>query len=90
VWCWGDSKGNFETGVNRYVYEIYVKARCPLVTKDKPWIIPLTGDLARVNYRGKAITMAGPKQADPRLPWNNEIKQSVSKLVHPCRLWVRE
>ena len=65
VWCWGDSKGNFETGVNRYVYEIYVKARCPLVTKNKPWIIPLTGDLARVNYRVKAITMAEPKQADP-------------------------
>jgi hypothetical protein len=36
VWCWGDSKGNFETAVNRYVYEIYVKARCDLVTKDRP------------------------------------------------------
>ena len=68
VWCWGDAKGNFETGVNRYVYEIYVKARSTLVTKEKPWIVPLTGDLARVNYRGKAITMAGPKRADPRLP----------------------
>ena len=68
VWCWRDSNGNFETGVNRYVYEIYVKARSSLVTKEKPWIVPLTGDLARVNYRGKAITMAGPKQADPRLP----------------------
>jgi hypothetical protein len=68
VWCWGDNKGNFETGVNRYVYEIYVKARCNLVSKEDPWIVPLTGDLARVNYRGKAITMAGPKQADPRLP----------------------
>ena len=33
VWCWGDDKGDFETGVNRYVYEIYVKARSPLVTK---------------------------------------------------------
>ena len=68
VWCWGDAKGNFETGVNRYVYEIYVKARSALVTKEKPWIVPLTGDLARVNYRGKAITLAGPKRADPRLP----------------------
>ena len=31
VWCWGDDKGDFATGVNRYVYEIYVKARSPLV-----------------------------------------------------------
>jgi hypothetical protein len=37
VWCWGDAKGNFETVVNRYVYEIYVKSRCDLVTKEKPW-----------------------------------------------------
>ncbi len=36
-----------------------------LVTKEKSWIVPL---IARVNFRGKAITMAGPKQADPRLP----------------------
>ena len=68
VWCWGDEKGDFITGVNRYIYEIYVKARCTLVTQEKPWIVPLTGDLARVNYRGKAITMCGPKRADPRLP----------------------
>ena len=68
VWCWGDDKGDFETGVNRYVYEIYVKARSPLVTKKCPWIVPLTGDLARVSTRGKAITMCGPKQSDPRLP----------------------
>ena len=35
VWCWGDDKGDFETGVNRYVYEIYVKVRSPLVTKER-------------------------------------------------------
>ena len=68
VWCWGDDTGDFETGVNRYVYELYVKARSPLVTKERPWIVPLTGDLARVSTRGKAITMCGPKQSDPRLP----------------------
>jgi hypothetical protein len=67
VWCWGDAKGNFHTAVNRYVYEIYVKARCDLVTKEKPWQVALTGDLARVNYRGKAITIGGPKQVDARL-----------------------
>jgi hypothetical protein len=79
VWCWGDSNGNFVTGVNRYVYEIYVKARCVLATKDKPWIVPLTGDLARVNYRGKAITMAGPKQADPRLPCQQGTMKSSNQ-----------
>jgi hypothetical protein len=68
VWCWGDAQGNFKTAVNRYVYEIYVKARCDLVTKDKPWKLAVTGDLARVNFRGKAITIGGPKQVDPRLP----------------------
>ena len=67
VWCWGDSKGNFTTAVNRYVYEIYVKARCESVTMEKPWQLSVTGDLARVNFRGKCITMAGPKLVDPRL-----------------------
>jgi hypothetical protein len=69
VWCWGDSKGNFVSGVNRYVYEIYVKARSPLVSKEDPWMVPLAVDLARVNFRGKGITMAWPKRADPRLPY---------------------
>ena len=53
VWLWGDDHGEFVTGVNRYVYEVYVKARCPLVTKDQPWIVSLSGDLARVSTRGK-------------------------------------
>jgi hypothetical protein len=26
VWCWDDDHGEFVTGVNRYVYETYVKA----------------------------------------------------------------
>jgi hypothetical protein len=30
VWCWGDEHGEFVTAVNRYVYEVYVKARCLL------------------------------------------------------------
>ena len=81
VWCWGDDKGDFETGVNRYVYEIYVKARSPLVTKTRPWIVPLTGDLARVSTRGKAITMCGPKQSDPRLP----CQQGTGKTSNQSR-----
>jgi hypothetical protein len=23
VWCWGAAKGNFQIGVNLYVYEVY-------------------------------------------------------------------
>ena len=79
VWCWGDAQGNFVTAVNRYVYEIYVKARCPLVTKEDPWMIPITGDLARVNFRGKAITMGGPKRADPRLPCQQKTMKTSNQ-----------
>ena len=79
VWCWGDAQGNFVTAVNRYVYEIYVKARCPQVTKEDPWMIPITGDLARVNFRGKAITMGGPKRADPRLPCQQKTMKTSNQ-----------
>ena len=68
VWCWGDEDGRFTKGVNRYVYETYFKSNNDFVTKEKPWIVPVTGDLARVSFRGKGITMCGPKEADPRLP----------------------
>ena len=81
VWCWGDEHGEFVTAVNRYVYEVYVKARCPLVTKEKPWLLPLTGDLVRVTSRGKSITMCGPKLADPRLP----CQQATGKTSNQSR-----
>jgi hypothetical protein len=70
IWCWGDEhEGNFRKGVNRYVNEVYFKtAMNDSVTASNPWIIPLTGDLARVSLRGKGITMCGAKEADPRLP----------------------
>ena len=68
VWCWGDEAGNFTNGVNRYVYETYFKPHSSIATKESPWIIPVTGDLARVSFRGKSITMCGVKQADARLP----------------------
>jgi hypothetical protein len=81
VWLWGDEEGEFVTGVNRYVYEVYVKARCPLVTKDHPWIVSLSGDLARVSTRGKSITMMGPKITDPRLP----CQQATGKTSNQSR-----
>ena len=81
VWCWGDEHGEFVTAVNRYVYEIYVKARCPLVTKEKPWLVPLSGDLVRVTSRGKSMTMCGPKIADARLP----CQQATGKTSNQSR-----
>jgi hypothetical protein len=63
VWCWGDEDGRFTKGVNRYVYETYYKNNNDSISKDKPWIVPVTGDLARVSFRGKGITMCGPKEA---------------------------
>jgi hypothetical protein len=70
IWCWGDENGdNFTKGVNCYVYEVYQKtAMNASVTESNPWIIPLTGDLARVSLRGKGIPMCGVKEADPHLP----------------------
>jgi hypothetical protein len=81
VWCWGDEHGEFVTAVNRYVYEVYVKARSPLVTKEKPWLVPLSGDLVRVTSRGKSMTICGPKLADPRLP----CQQATGKTSNQSR-----
>jgi hypothetical protein len=47
VWCWGDEGGNFTKSVNRYVYETYFKPHSAIATKEFPWIVPVTGDLAR-------------------------------------------
>jgi hypothetical protein len=55
--------------VNHYVYEVYYKAALNAsVTTTNPWMLPVTGGLARVNLRRKGITMCGVKEADPRLP----------------------
>ena len=81
VWCWGDVHGDFVTGVNRYVYEVYVKARCASATVEQPWIVPLTGDLAIVSGRGKQLTMCGPKEADPRLA----CQQATGKTSNQSR-----
>ncbi len=68
VWCRGDEDGNFKNGVNRYIYETYYKLHSTGATKERRWTVCVTGDLARVNFRGKGITMCGVKQSDPRLP----------------------
>ena len=48
-------------GVNRYIYETYYKLHSTVATKEYSWTVCVTGDLARVNFRGKGITMCGVK-----------------------------
>ena len=81
VWCWGNEHGDFLTAVNRYVFEVYVKARSALVTKEKPWLVALSGDLVRVTTRGTSMTICGPKLVDPRLP----CQQATGKTSNQSR-----
>ena len=67
LWCWGDESGALITGIHRYVKRIYVDACCDGVTKDSPWVVPLTGDAVRTSQRGTIVTVLGPKLADRRL-----------------------
>ena len=84
VWCWGDAQGRFTNGVNRYVYEVYCKIdlECKTAPADDPWLVPLTGDLARVSFRGKQITMCGVKQADIRLPSQKATGKTMNQSRH--------
>ena len=84
VWCWGDRDGRFINGVNRYVYEVYYKLdpQQQLAPAEDPWLIPLTGDLARVSFRGKQVTMCGVKQGDRRLPSQTETGKTMNQSRH--------
>jgi hypothetical protein len=84
LWCWGDRDGLFTNGVNRYVYEVYYKLdpQAELAPAENPWLIPLTGDLARVSFRGKHVTMCGVKQGDRRLPSQKETVKSMNQSRH--------
>ena len=54
-------------GVHRYVKSVYVDACDELATAEDPYILAVTGDLARVSFSGKAVTLGGPKECDRRL-----------------------
>ena len=45
----------------------YCDACCGSVSKDFPWLVPVSGDLVRTSIRGKYVTVMGPKQSDARL-----------------------
>jgi hypothetical protein len=55
---------------------------CLSVTKDKPCILTLSGDVARVSIRGNAITMCGPKIADPQLPCQQATGKTSNRSRH--------
>ena len=68
TWCWGDAEGNtLKEGVHRYVKAVYFDAWDSRATADDPYVLAVSGDLARVSFSGKACTLAGPKQVDRRL-----------------------
>ena len=68
TWCWGDEEGNtLREGVNRYVKAVYFDAWDSRATENDPYVLAVTGDLARVSFSGKAVTLGGPKQCDRRL-----------------------
>jgi hypothetical protein len=68
IWCWGDSTGNeMREGVHRYIKTVYYDKWDTRVTADDPYVVVLTGDLARVSLKGKFVTLCGAKECDRRL-----------------------
>jgi hypothetical protein len=64
TWCWGDGTGSqLREGVHRYVKAVYYDKWDSRVTSGDPYILVLTGDLARVNLKGtKCVTLCGAKE----------------------------
>jgi hypothetical protein len=68
TWCWGDSTGNqLREGVHRYIKAVYYDKWDTRVTADDPYVVVLTGDLARVSLKKKFVTLCGAKECDRRL-----------------------
>ena len=84
TWCWGDAHGNkLREGAHRYIKSVYVDKWDTRVTADKPYIVALTGDLARVSLNNKAVTVCGVKECDPRLV--SQKRTQVNNLNDPSR-----
>jgi hypothetical protein len=85
TWCWGDAEGNMlKEGVHRYVKSVYVDAWDARATADDPYVLAVTGDLARVSFSGKAVTLGGPKECDRRL-----VSQLLTGKPHTTARGVR-
>ncbi len=58
TWYWGDAEGNtLREGVHRYVKAVYFDAWDARATADDPYILVVSGDLARVSFSGKACAL---------------------------------
>ena len=77
VWCWGYDQHILEKAINMYVKVIYYDACCDGITKQDPWIVPITGDAARTSQRGTVVTVMGPKQSDRRLKTQDRTGKSL-------------
>jgi hypothetical protein len=78
VWCWGEGDECLLTkAINMYDKAIYCDASCDSVTKDNPWVLPLSGDAVRTSTRGKVVTVVGPKQSDTRLTSQERTGKSM-------------
>ena len=85
TWCWGDAEGNtLKEGVHRYVKSVYVDAWDARATADDPYVLAVTGDLARVSFSVKAVTLGGPKECDRRL-----VSQLLTGKPHTTARGVR-
>jgi hypothetical protein len=79
IWCWGDETGLLRTAIHRYVKTIYHDACCDSVTKDAPWIVPLTGDGVVTSRRGAYVTVLGVKMADVRLVQQEKTGKTMNQ-----------
>ena len=79
IWCWGDETGLLRTAIHRYVKTIYHDACCASVTKDAPWIVPLTGDGVVTSRRGAYVTVLGVKMADVRLVQQEKTGKTMNQ-----------
>jgi hypothetical protein len=87
TWCWGDATGNqLREGVHRYIKAVYYDKWDSRVTADDPYILVLTGDLARVNLKGsKCVTLCGAKECDRRLPSQKQSKGGHENNMNQSR-----
>ena len=96
-WCWGDSTGDMKEAVHRYIKSTYYDKWDTRVTEDDPYIVVLTGDLARVSLKNKCVTLCGAKECDRRLKsqkqtvgHQNNMNQSRNLYVPAMAGYVKE
>jgi hypothetical protein len=84
-WCWGtDDEGAFTKGVHLCAKMVCVDACIEDVTKDGPLLVCLTGDAARVSFRGAIIATCGAKEVDRRLPSQMGAGKVMNQSRNTC------